>query len=177
MRIIAGRWRGRRIAAPPGRDVRPTADRVRESWMSILTPVIPGARVLDLFAGSGALGLEALSRGATHVTFVERSSRVARVLEANVTALDAADEVTIVRGDALRFVRQHAGAPFDLALADPPYREGLAAPLVDQFREHPFARLLAVEHHRREVLPAGVASDQRRYGDTCITLIHPPDAL
>ena len=143
--------------------------------MSILSPVLPGARVLDLFAGSGALGLETLSRGAEHVTFVERSSRVARVLEANVTALTAAAECTIVRGDALRFVRQHAGEPFDLALADPPYGESLAAKLVDAFREKPFARLLAVEHHRRERLPDDLSADQRRYGDTCITLIHPPE--
>ena len=143
--------------------------------MSILAPVLPGSRVLDLFAGSGALGLEALSRGAEQVTFVERSSRVARVLEANVAALDAGTETTVVRGDALRFVRQHAGEPFDLALADPPYGEGLAASLVEQFLDRPFAGLLAVEHHRREALPENLSADQRRYGDTCITLIHPPD--
>jgi len=175
VRIIAGRWRGRRIAAPSGRDVRPTADRVRESWMSILAPVIPDARVLDLFAGSGALGLEALSRGAAQVTFVERSSRVAAVLQANVDTLDARGETSIVRADALRFVRQHTGTPFDLVLADPPYGEGLATALVNQFLEKPFARVLAVEHHHRETIPADTALDRRRYGDTCITIIHPPE--
>ncbi|HEY8375642.1 MAG TPA: 16S rRNA (guanine(966)-N(2))-methyltransferase RsmD, partial [Nannocystis sp.] len=105
MRIIAGRWRGRRIEAPPGRDTRPTTDRVREAWMSALQPELPGARVLDLFAGSGALGLEALSRGAEHATFVERSGRALRALRANLERLGAMDQATIVRGDAVAYVQ------------------------------------------------------------------------
>ena len=88
MRIVAGQWRGRRIEAPPGRDVRPTLDRVREAWMSILQKEIPGSRVLDLFAGSGALGLEALSRGASHVEFIESGAKALTVLRRNIEVLD-----------------------------------------------------------------------------------------
>ena len=91
MRIVAGRWRGRTIAAPAGRVVRPTADRVREAWMSVVQPWLPGARVLDLFAGSGALGLEALSRGAAQADFVEQAAPSLRALRDNIAALDAGD--------------------------------------------------------------------------------------
>ncbi|MDQ3080776.1 MAG: RsmD family RNA methyltransferase, partial [Gemmatimonadota bacterium] len=94
MRIVAGRWRGRRIDAPPGPDVRPTLDSVREAWMSILQTSIPGARVLDLFAGSGALGLESLSRGAAHAEFVENDGRVFSALQKNVVALGATSVAT-----------------------------------------------------------------------------------
>src|SRR5438552_18683937 len=91
MRIIGGRWRGRRIAAPPDLRVRPTGDRVREAWMSIVNGELPGARVLDLFAGSGALGLEALSRGAERVDFVDLSPQSLEALRANAATLGAGD--------------------------------------------------------------------------------------
>ena len=105
MRIIAGRWRGRIIDAPPGRKTRPTADRVREAWMSALQTEIPGSRVVDLFAGSGALGLELLSRGAEHVTFVERAQPALRTLKANAAKLAVVeDEFTLVRGEAIEFL-------------------------------------------------------------------------
>src|SRR5512132_4297736 len=103
MRIVAGMWRGRRIEAPPGRDVRPTLDRVREAWMSILQHDLPGSSVLDLFAGSGALGLEALSRGAAHADFVENGARALRVLKGNIDLLGSADKADVHRADALRF--------------------------------------------------------------------------
>jgi 16S rRNA (guanine966-N2)-methyltransferase len=108
MRIIAGEWRGRAITAPPGRAVRPTSDRAREAWMSIVHPHLTGARVLDLFAGTGALGLEALSRGAAHADFVEESARVVRVLQQNISTLGAGARATVHRGDAMRFVRRLA---------------------------------------------------------------------
>src|SRR5215208_1251328 len=100
MRIVAGRWRGRRLEAPAGSAVRPTSDRVREAWMSIVNASLPDARVLDLFAGTGALGLEALSRGAAHVDFVESAATSLRILRQNVDALGAADAVTLHRADA-----------------------------------------------------------------------------
>src|SRR5215212_5285688 len=103
MRIVAGQWRGRRIEAPPGRDVRPTLDRVREAWMSIVQHDIPGSKVLDLFAGSGALGLEALSRGASHADFVENHPRALRVLRGNIELLGPGDRADVHRSDALRF--------------------------------------------------------------------------
>jgi 16S rRNA (guanine966-N2)-methyltransferase len=171
MRIIAGRWRGHRIQAPPGRHTRPTADRVREAWMSALTPLLPGARALDLFAGSGALGLELLSRGAAHVTFVEISEAALRVLRANVQRLGADGQVRIVRADALRYVEGLEPFAFDLALADPPYGKGLAAALIQRFAEKPFARWLWVEHGADEVLPSLPEARTRRYGDTGLTSI------
>src|SRR3982751_1402719 len=103
MRIVAGEWGGRRIQSPPGRGTRPTTDRVREAWMSTVGPELPGARVLDLFAGSGALGLEALSRGASHRSFVENDARALAVLKANIETLGAADRSNAFRTDAVKF--------------------------------------------------------------------------
>src|SRR5205814_6462959 len=129
MRIVAGEFGGRRLATPRDARVRPTADRVREAWMSILAGALPGARVLDLYAGSGALGLEALSRGAESVTFVELNPPSLRALEANVATLGVADRVTVHRGDALRYAERLGSGAFDLALADPPYGREDAARL------------------------------------------------
>lgn len=172
MRIIAGRWRGRRIAAPPGRATRPTTDRVREAWMSALQSELPDARVLDLFAGSGALGIEALSRGAAHVTFVERSNAAIRVLRANLGNLDTReDEYTIVRGDALAFAQRLPARAFDLALADPPYGTNEAVALVDAFARVPFATWLWLEHRAALMLPAAPGAKIRRYGDSALTAI------
>src|SRR3954462_9612604 len=104
MRIVAGRWRGRRIDAPSDERVRPTGDRVREAWMSIVNPWLAGARVLDLFSGSGALGLEALSRGAEVVDIVEVSPRNLALIQKNADLLGAGSAAVIHRADALRFV-------------------------------------------------------------------------
>src|SRR6478609_1587202 len=103
MRIVAGRWRGRQIAAPADDRTRPTGDRVREAWMSIVNPWLAGARVLDLFSGSGALGFEALSRGAEVVDFVEQSPKSLAALRANAELLGAGPEAVIHRADAMRF--------------------------------------------------------------------------
>ena len=146
--------------------MRPTADRVREAWMSIVHPELPGARVLDLFAGSGALGLEALSRGAEHCDFVEIASRSLAALRANVDKLDAVD-ATIVRGDALKFIEKLERGAYDIAFADPPYGLNLAARVAERWLEVPFASLLGVEHSVKEPMPAG--GDTRKYGDTGIT--------
>jgi len=169
LRIIAGIWRGHRIQAPPGRGVRPTPDRVREAWMNALQPYLPGARVLDLFAGSGALGLEALSRGAAHATFVERSGTALRALSANVARLGAQDRTTVVRGDALAYVDRLEPLAFDIALADPPYGVGLAEQLAQRFISRPFARWLWIEHPAKERLPDAAGVRTRRYGDTALT--------
>ncbi len=174
MRIIAGRWRGHRIQAPAGKNTRPTTDRVREAWMSILGEALLNARVLDLFAGSGALGLEALSRGARSAVFVEKSAASVRSLEANVRKLGAGSSAQVIRGDALRHARGLKADAFDVALADPPYGRGMAAGLVARFAEVPFAALLAVEHRTDEPLPALAASDTRRYGDTALSFFHAP---
>jgi 16S rRNA (guanine966-N2)-methyltransferase len=168
MRIVAGEWRGRRIKAPAGNRVRPTADRVREAWMSIVQPHLPGATVLDLFAGSGALGLEALSRGASSAVFVDIAAQSLRVLGDNIDALGARELAAVRRADALRFAESLSAHAFDIAFADPPYGHGAAARLAELWQATPFARLLGIEHRAGESMPAG--GDSRRYGDTVVTL-------
>ena len=167
MRIVAGQWRGRKIEAPPGQAVRPTLDRVREAWMSILQARIPGSRVLDLFAGSGALGLECLSRGAVSADFVEKDPRTLACLTRNVAALGAGDSATVHRTDAFRFAEGLDEAAYDLAFADPPYAGGAAERLAALWLERPFSSILSVEHDARNPLPG--ASDTRRYGTSAIT--------
>jgi 16S rRNA (guanine966-N2)-methyltransferase len=176
MRIIAGRWRGRIIDAPPGRKTRPTSDRVREAWMSAMQTAIPGSKTLDLFAGSGALGLELLSRGAQHVTFVERGNPALRTLKANAAKLHVTEsEFLLVRGDAIDYVAALPELAFDLAVADPPYHEGLAAELLRLFARRPFARWFWVEHASSETLPELPDLESRHYGDTSLTSITAPE--
>lgn len=128
MRIVAGKWRGRRLEAPAGRETRPTSDRVREGLFSglasLMGPDLGGARVLDLFAGTGALSLEALSRGASHAVAVESDAAAIRALRANAEALGAADALEVVVGDALGagLARAAARGPFALMMCDAPYR-------------------------------------------------------
>ncbi len=136
--------------------------------MSILQSHWPGSRVLDLFAGSGALGLEALSRGAAHCTFVERSRGVLRVLSRNVDQLGAGERSTLVLADAMEFVK-HIDDEYDIVLADPPYDRGLATDLIRRFQAKPFAKALWVEHRSGEDVPEGPLVDQRVYGDTMLT--------
>ncbi len=135
--------------------------------MSIVQPQLGGARVLDLFAGSGALGLEALSRGAAFAEFVETAPRSLAALRANIAALGAADATRVRRADALREVEAMPAMSYDVAFADPPYAGGVAARVAARWLAVPFARLLGVEHAAREALPAG--GETRRYGDTAVT--------
>jgi len=167
VRIVAGKWRGRKIEAPAGDGVRPTLDRVREAWMSILQSKIPGSRVVDLFAGSGALGLEALSRGAVSVDLVEKSLKSIRVITSNIETLGAGHDATIVRSDAIVFAERLAPGTFDLAFADPPYEGGYAVRLAEIWLERQFASILSIEHKAGEKMPE--SSDTRRYGTTTIT--------
>jgi 16S rRNA (guanine966-N2)-methyltransferase len=171
MRIVGGEFGGRRLVMPKDARVRPTADRVREAWMSILGEELADARVLDLFAGSGALGLEALSRGAASVTFVELNSPSLRALDQNITALGVQKSVTVHRGDALRYAERLTGGQFELVLADPPYTTDQASRLVSLFRQKPFGRILSVEHRSDLALDG---NDTRRYGDTAITFCYAP---
>lgn len=170
-RIIAGAFGGRRLVTPDHRRVRPTADRVREAWMSILADRIPGARVLDLFAGSGALGLEALSRGAASATLVELAPASLDAIRRNVAALGLAGRVTVRRGDAMRLVSRLAPGAFDIALADPPYTAPFAERLVAAFAKVPFASVLVVEHSSKQH-PGG--DETRRYGDVALTFCYAP---
>ena len=125
MRIVSGEWRGRKLVAPEGRQTRPTADRTRETLFSMLASRIgsfDGLRVADLYAGSGALGLEALSRGAAHATFVENDRAALKAIDANVMALGAAARISMRAMSAAALPA--AAEPFDLVLADPPYDPG-----------------------------------------------------
>ena len=131
MRIIAGAWRGRVIEAPPGQATRPTADRVREALFSMLTSRLGSfeeLRVADLFAGSGALGFEALSRGAAHATFVESDAKASAVIRRNAEKLGATHRVQMLGGSALALPRSE---PFDLILTDPPYSPGSGSAVVE----------------------------------------------
>lgn len=139
--------------------------------MSILQAELPGARVLDLYAGSGALGLEALSRGAASADFVELNPPSLTALRENIEALEAGALATVHRGDALRFAERLGAGAYDVAFADPPYSRDDAARLVALFRKTPFARILAVEHPAKAELPGDAT---RRYGETAITLCHAP---
>jgi 16S rRNA (guanine966-N2)-methyltransferase len=176
MRVIAGTLGGRRLKAPPGRGTRPTSDRVREALFSMLGE-IGGARVLDLFAGSGALGIEALSRGAARAVFVERDARAAAVLRENLAELGLGSErAELRRGDALAALRtaRERGELYDLVLIDPPYADAaglggklpaLLAPVLA-----PAARVVSESDRRAPLVLDLPIATERRYGDTSITI-------
>jgi 16S rRNA (guanine966-N2)-methyltransferase len=176
MRIVAGRYGGRRLTAPPGDATRPTSDRVREALFQRLGP-LDGQRVLDLFAGSGALALEALSRGAVHATLVDSAPAAIEAIRANVAALDlSAEQADVRRQDVRAFLRSARTArhEYDLVLVDPPYR--LAAELGRELSPSIAAvlapgGLVVSESDRRSPLdlaPHLPLTDERRYGDTLI---------
>ena len=168
MRSIGGIWRGRQIAVPSSGGVRPTGDRVREAWFSIIQYDVPHATVIDLCAGSGALGIEALSRGATHVTFVDSSSTALAAIRKNLDTLGAASTTyTLHRGDAEQFVRGLTAGAYSLGFADPPYAQPVAAGLSAAWHAIPFATTMGIEHS--SALDLGDGGDRRRYGQTAIT--------
>jgi len=170
VRVVAGEFRGRRLAAPRGARTRPTADRVREALFSMLGDV-SGARVLDLYAGSGALGIEALSRGAESAVFVERDPRAAAVIERNLTSLGLEQEV--LRQDVVRFLARSPGT-FDLVFCDPPYDAAsrLAGPLAEHLPAltSEDARIVTESDKRYPLeLPLPLLTE-RTYGDTRIAI-------
>lgn len=178
MRIVAGRLGGRRIAAPPGTDTRPTSDRVREALFSALGPLDDEPAVLDLFAGSGALALEALSRGAARAVLVEKDARAAKVIQANLEALEVPRTQAIVRRrDALAALRdaREAGESYDLVFLDPPYRlaTGLGPELALALAPvlAPGARVIGESDRRTPLdLPGMSTTFERRYGDTLLRI-------
>ena len=174
MRIIAGEFKGRRLAAVKGR-VRPTSDRVREAIFSVLGAAVVEAAVLDLFAGTGALSLEALSRGAKHAVLVEEHGTALKILRDNIDTLDLESRTRVLPLPVTRALKTLAaqGEQFSLVFLDPPYERGLVpktlAALQDSSLLLPKARVVA-EHSQRETLPELVGrlnlSQSRRYGDT-----------
>lgn len=180
MRIIAGQWRGRPLDAPAGTATRPTSDRAREGLFSMLASRLGSfedLQVADLFAGTGALGLEALSRGAAHCTFVEKERTALDTLKRNVARLGAAEKADI-RAQAV----EHAPPPprpFDLIMMDPPYGVGLAQPALDRAAEWlaPGGWLSLELHGETPTLPPGVELDtERRFGKATLILIRRPTA-
>lgn len=178
MRIISGTLKGRRLVSFGGAPVRPTADRVRESLFNILPVAWEGKTVLDLFAGTGALGIEALSRGAAHAVFVERDTRARRILGKNIAAFNLRDRSTIISlsaGKGICFVKRTRGH-CDIIFLDPPYGMKMADRTLSVLAEHALAGkngIVVVEHHVQERLSGSygglVMSDQRTYGKTKIS--------
>ncbi len=172
MRIVAGAYRGRNLVAPKGHSTRPTADRVRQALFNILehaawAPILNGARVADLFAGSGALGLEALSRGAASCVFVDRDVGAREAIKANIATLGLADRCEIIAGDATALPNRSTA---DLVFLDPPYTEGLARPALQALLDSGWlAReaLAVVEVGAREatpITPGYTLLDERVWG-------------
>jgi 16S rRNA (guanine966-N2)-methyltransferase len=178
VRIIAGALKGRRLVTPRGDTTRPTADQVRIALMDTLAPRLPEARVLDLFAGAGGVGLEALSRGAAHVTFVERDAGAVAALRENVTALGVGELARVQRGDVLRELSTlyRAGERFDLVFLDPPYEAGLVATTLEALGGGGLllAEGLVVAQHFTKRAPASIIGAlasfrARRFGETTLT--------
>jgi 16S rRNA (guanine966-N2)-methyltransferase len=178
VRIVGGTLSGRVFRAPPGADTRPTSEKVREAVFAIL-PSVEDMQVLDLFAGSGALGIEALSRGAAHATFVDQGKAALSAVRANVQAMGLAARATVVTGDAVAHAAKHVpAAPWQLVFVDPPYRSDLATRATLALAHLAPAAIVVIEHDRRTVLPETLGSllrtDQRRYGDTMVSFYRVP---
>ena len=162
MRVIAGSLKGRRLKAPTWPDLRPTSDKLRETLFNVLASRIRGARVLDVYAGTGAVGIEALSRGARSVTFIEADRRAERLIVANLATCGLKNGYAIIRSDATRALEQLAEhsplEPFDVVLLDPPYaparRASLTALLATAGRLVAATGVVALEHSRRQTTPA-----------------------
>src|SRR5215207_3288650 len=153
MRIVKGRFAGRDLVSPNDARVRPTAEHVRAAMLDMLDAELTGARVLDLFAGTGALGLEAISRGAARADFVETRPSSLHALRANVALLRLRDRTRIFKRDALPFAGALAEDAYDVAFADPPYESRMLDRVLDAWRARCFSRFLAVEHAASHDLP------------------------
>ena len=178
MRIVGGDLGGRVLRAPAGAATRPTSEKVREAMFGILARLgspMEGARVLDLFAGSGALGIEALSRGAAHATFVDFGKAPLEAIRGNLRGLGLETRAAVLSGDAVAAAARPAPQPFDFVFIDPPYasdlatRAGLALPAENLAPEV----TIVIEHDRRHPPPESLGSlvriDERRYGDTLVS--------
>ena len=184
MRIIGGVSRGRRLVTPKSHSVRPTSDRVKESLFNILGSEVEGKVVLDLFAGTGNLGIEALSRGAERVIFVEKGRKALQLIQRNIAQIGLEGRVEIIPRDANRAIGilKGKGEIFDLILMDPPYEKGLIKRTLIKLISHPIyhtGSILVIEHDRREPMPDTLEGwnlvRERRLGDTVISFLTPRD--
>ncbi len=179
MRIIGGEYRGRKIKQPEFETVRPTKDRIREAVFNIIAEKVPGSSVLDVFSGSGAYGIEALSRGAEKAVLIEKDERCCRVITENVRALGLEDRVRLMKGDAFGAIEElgQNKERFDLVFSDPPYSKDMAKKTLNSINHYDIviaSGLLVIEHHKGEELPAmegGVFRlKQKVYKDTVISI-------
>jgi len=168
LRIVGGKFAGRDLTSPADFRVRPTAEHVRAALLDMLAADVPNARVLDLFAGTGALALEAISRGARSADFVEFRPASLHALRANVAALRLRERTRIFKRDAIPFAAALAPDSYDIAFLDPPYESRQLDLVLASWRDSAFARVLAVEHARTHVLPAGAA--RRTFDETVVTI-------
>jgi 16S rRNA (guanine966-N2)-methyltransferase len=182
MRIISGTSKGRRLSTPKNRSLRPTSDRVKESIFNILRREMEGKVILDLFAGTGNLGIEALSRGAERVVFVEKGRQALQLIQRNLVQFGLEGQSEIIPKDANRAIGilKRRGESFDLILMDPPYEKGLIQKTLMKLNSHQIYHMdsiLVIEHHRREPLPhlgdGWNLIRQRRMGDTVISFLTP----
>lgn len=182
MRIISGASKGRKLVTPKSQSLRPTSDRVKESIFNILGGEVEGKFVLDLFAGTGNLGIEALSRGAKKAVFVEKGRQALRLIRRNVIQIGLEGRVEIIPRDASRAIGilKWRGEIFDLIMMDPPYEKGLIKRTLTKLNSHPIYHvnsILIIEHDRREPLPSIPEGwnliRERRMGDTVISFLTP----
>jgi 16S rRNA (guanine(966)-N(2))-methyltransferase RsmD len=188
VRVIAGQYRGRKLKSPPSLETRPTSDRLRETLFNVIAPRIQSARFLDLCAGSGAVGIEALSRGAIHATFVDRSRQMGQLIEANLDLCRVAeDEAQVVIADTTEFLRRRLkrkGEPWSLVFFDPPYAEDYLTvlQLLGKDAQGLFDKsgLLIVEHHHKNDLPEVIGGLRRRrvlkQGDSALSFYEQEEA-
>jgi 16S rRNA (guanine966-N2)-methyltransferase len=168
VRIVAGKFAGRTLVSPQDQRVRPTAEHVRSALLDLLATDLPSARVLDLFAGTGALGLEAISRGAHRADFVEFRPDSLHALRANIALLRLRDRTRVFKRDALPFAAALTADSYDVAFADPPYGSRMLDRLLESWRATRFARVLAIEHARTHALPAGAVA--RTFDESVVTI-------
>jgi 16S rRNA (guanine966-N2)-methyltransferase len=159
MRIIAGEFRGRKINRPES--IRPTKDRIRESIFNMIGQYMPGKAILDVFSGSGAYGLEALSRGAGKVTFVENNRECTQVIKENIDILGAGEKTTVIRAEAEKALKNlgEQKESFDIVFCDPPYAKDMAKKALNMIYQYDIlmpSGMLVIEHHKGEVLPESI---------------------
>lgn len=180
MRIIGGISKGRRLSSPKGSSIRPTLDRVKETIFNILGKEVEGKVVLDLFAGTGNLGMEALSRGALKTVFVEKAKEALRIIQKNLLQSGFALRSEVISKDVRRAIPllERRGDAFDLIFMDPPYEKGWVQKILNQLRDHPIyhrGTILVIEHSRREPIPADLSGweiiRQRMIGDTVLSFL------
>lgn len=175
MRIVGGKYAGRNLTSPNDFRVRPTAEEVRVGLLKMLHADLEKARVLDLFAGTGALGLEAISRGARYADFVEIGPASLHALKANIAALRLREKTRIFKKDALPFAAALEADRYDIVFVDPPYGSKMLDRVIESWHAKKFSRILAVEHLTTHELPRGY--DKRIFGDSAVTIYRQPAAV